>query len=208
MMVLYLLLALLLIFLNAFFVLAEFAAVKARPTQIEVLVAAGNRRARIMERIQAHLDEYLSVCQVGITLASIGLGFVGEPAFAELILPAVKWVGIRGLATAITAHGIAVAVAIPARVVSSHRARRARAQVRRDSEGPRMLPCSRLSLWWSSDTSSLRPSGFSTAQSMEFFAFFVCRRLPDTASIPKRRSGSFSTSRSRAACCHSGVSCT
>src|SRR5271157_4706879 len=108
MMVLYLLLALLLIFLNAFFVLAEFAAVKARPTQIEVLVAAGNRRARIMERIQAHLDEYLSVCQVGITLASIGLGFVGEPAFAELIFPAVKWVGIRGLATTITAHGIAV----------------------------------------------------------------------------------------------------
>ncbi|MGD0724092.1 MAG: CNNM domain-containing protein [Spirochaetia bacterium] len=111
MMALYLLLALLLILLNAFFVLAEFAAVKARPTQIEVLVAAGNRRARIMERIQAHMDEYLSVCQVGITLASIGLGFVGEPAFAELLLPAVKWVGMTGVATAITAHGIAVAVA-------------------------------------------------------------------------------------------------
>jgi len=111
MMALYLLLALLLILLNAFFVLAEFAAVKARPTQIEVLVAAGNRRARIMERIQAHLDEYLSVCQVGITLASIGLGFVGEPAFAELLLPVVKWVGITGAATSITAHGIAVAVA-------------------------------------------------------------------------------------------------
>lgn len=107
----YLLLAIALLFLNAFFVLAEFAAVKARPTQIEVLVAAGNRRARIMERIQAHLDEYLSVCQVGITLASIGLGFVGEPAFAELLFPVVKWAGITGVATTITAHGIAVAVA-------------------------------------------------------------------------------------------------
>jgi CBS domain containing-hemolysin-like protein/mannitol/fructose-specific phosphotransferase system IIA component len=111
MMMLYLLLALLLILLNAFFVLAEFAAVKARPTQIEALASAGNRKAKTMERIQAHLDEYLSVCQVGITLASIGLGFVGEPAFAELLFPVVKWIGITGLATTITAHGIAVAVA-------------------------------------------------------------------------------------------------
>src|SRR5271157_2329299 len=107
----YLILALLLILLNAFFVLAEFAAVKMRPTQVEALAEAGNRRAKFLERIQAHLDEYLSVCQVGITLASIGLGFVGEPAFAEFLLPAVKWVGIRGVATTITAHGIAVAAA-------------------------------------------------------------------------------------------------
>jgi CBS domain containing-hemolysin-like protein/mannitol/fructose-specific phosphotransferase system IIA component len=111
MMALYLALAFLLIFLNAFFVLAEFASVKVRPTQVEALVEAGNRRARTLEKIQAHVDEYLSVCQVGITLASIGLGFVGEPTFAALLLPIIRWVGITGVATTITAHSIAVAVA-------------------------------------------------------------------------------------------------
>ena len=84
---LYLMVAFLLILLNAFFVLAEFAAVKMRPTQVEALAELGNRRAKTLEHIQAHLDEYLSVCQVGITLASIGLGFVGEPAFAAVFLP-------------------------------------------------------------------------------------------------------------------------
>jgi CBS domain containing-hemolysin-like protein len=70
MMALYLLLALLLILLNAFFVLAEFAAVKARPTQIEALASAGNRKAKTMERIQARLDEYLSVWWVSRWRAS------------------------------------------------------------------------------------------------------------------------------------------
>ena len=111
MLIIYLLVAIVLLCLNAFFVLAEFAAVKARPTQIEVLAAAGVKRAKTMEHVQARLDEYLSVCQVGITLASIGLGFVGEPAFVELLLPAIRWIGISGLATHITAHTIGVAVA-------------------------------------------------------------------------------------------------
>ena len=87
-MVLYLLLALLLILLNAFFVLAEFAAVKSQADADRGPCGGGEQtRAKIMERIQAHLDEYLSVCQVGITLASIGLGFVGEPAFASSFFP-------------------------------------------------------------------------------------------------------------------------
>ena len=59
MLALYLLVAFLLLCLNAFFVLAEFAAVKARPTQIEALAAAGVKRARTMEHIQANLDEYV-----------------------------------------------------------------------------------------------------------------------------------------------------
>jgi CBS domain containing-hemolysin-like protein/mannitol/fructose-specific phosphotransferase system IIA component len=109
--VVYLLVALFLLLLNGFFVLAEFAAVKMRPTQVEALVEKGNRRAKVLERVQAHLDEFLSVCQVGITLASIGLGFVGEPAFAELLLPVVRWVGISGAATSITAHSVAIALA-------------------------------------------------------------------------------------------------
>ena len=87
--------------LNAFFVLAEFALVKLRPTHVEALVHEGRPRARLVERIQAHLDEYLSVCQVGITLASIALGFVGEPAFAQLFRPLLgSWVYAHGAAVA------------------------------------------------------------------------------------------------------------
>jgi len=79
--------AFVLILLNAFFVLAEFASVKIRPTQIDALAAQGHRGAKRVRKIIDHLDEYLSVCQVGITLTSIGLGFVGEPAFAALFHP-------------------------------------------------------------------------------------------------------------------------
>ena len=111
MLALYLVLALLLILLNAFFVLAEFASEKVRPTQVEALVESGDRRARTLEKIQAHLDEYLSVCQVGITLASIGLGFVGEPAFATLLFPVVTSLGLHGVVAGITAHGISIATA-------------------------------------------------------------------------------------------------
>jgi CBS domain containing-hemolysin-like protein len=81
---LYLLLAVLLLLLNAFFVLAEFAAVKVRPSRVEALAARGNPRAKLVQHIHGNLDEYLSVCQVGITFASIGLGFAGEEAFADL----------------------------------------------------------------------------------------------------------------------------
>ena len=83
----YLFVALILIFLNAFFVLAEFSTVKIRPTQIDSLVATGHKGAARVRKIIDRLDDYLSVCQVGITLTSIGLGFVGEPAFAALFHP-------------------------------------------------------------------------------------------------------------------------
>ena len=88
--IIYLILAVILIFLNGFFVLAEFSAVKIRPTQMDALKAKGDKRAETMRHIQTHLDEYLSVCQVGITLASVGLGYVGEPAFAKIIEPLMK----------------------------------------------------------------------------------------------------------------------
>ena len=101
---LYLFVSALLIALNAFFVLAEFAAVRMRPSRVEELAARGNRQARIFQDVQGRLDEYLSVCQVGITFASIGLGFVGEPAFAQLIMQA------TGLRTA-AAHTLAITVA-------------------------------------------------------------------------------------------------
>jgi CBS domain containing-hemolysin-like protein/mannitol/fructose-specific phosphotransferase system IIA component (Ntr-type) len=70
---------------NAFFVLAEFAIVKVRPSRVTQLIDEGDRRAAQLSRIQGHLDEYLSVCQVGITLASVALGMVGERT-AELIM--------------------------------------------------------------------------------------------------------------------------
>ena len=106
----YLLLAVLLLLLNSFFVLAEFAVVKARPTQMEALAAKGNRLARRVLYIQTHIDQFLSVCQIGITLASIGLGFVGEPSLAALIKPLLERLGAGG-ASNIASHGIAIAIA-------------------------------------------------------------------------------------------------
>ena len=81
----YLLIALLLVLLNGFFVLAEFALVKVRSSRIEELVRQGSRRALVVREMVAHLDEYLSATQLGITVASLGLGWLGEPAFAGLI---------------------------------------------------------------------------------------------------------------------------
>ncbi len=63
---------------NAFFVVAEFSIVRVRPSRITQLGAAGDRRAALVADIQARLDEYLSVSQIGVTLASIALGMVGE----------------------------------------------------------------------------------------------------------------------------------
>lgn len=106
----YLLIAVLMLLLNALFVLAEFAAVKARPTQIEALAENGDPRAKVMMYIHGHLDQYLSVCQIGITLASIGLGFVGEPAIAALIEPLLKKITNVPVPAA-AVHGISVAIA-------------------------------------------------------------------------------------------------
>src|SRR2546425_10729919 len=76
-----------LVLLNGFFVAAEFALVKVRETQLAPLIAKGHRRARIVNRVVGNLDASLSACQLGITLASLGLGWVGEPVFAALLAP-------------------------------------------------------------------------------------------------------------------------
>ena len=80
-------LGILLVALNGFFVAAEFALVKVRPTQIEPQAAEGVRRAKIARHMVRHLDAYLSATQLGITLASLALGWIGEPAFAWIIHP-------------------------------------------------------------------------------------------------------------------------
>ena len=82
-----LLLALFLVLLNALFVAAEFAFVKIRTTQVERLVQEGKSSAGLVREATRKLDTYLSICQLGITIASLGLGWIGEPAFAHLIEP-------------------------------------------------------------------------------------------------------------------------
>jgi len=80
-----LLLAALFIALNGFFVAAEFALVKLRATQLTQRVRKGERRAILAQKITLRLDRYLSVTQLGVTLASLGLGWIGEPAITDLI---------------------------------------------------------------------------------------------------------------------------
>ncbi|MEA2192485.1 MAG: magnesium and cobalt exporter, family [Solirubrobacteraceae bacterium] len=91
-----------LIFANGFFVAAEFALVRAKRAKFEELAAAGDRRAGVVVKQLDDLSEYLSACQFGITLASLGIGFLGEPAIAELIEPA-----LGGLS-----HAVAVPISI------------------------------------------------------------------------------------------------
>jgi len=100
-----------LVLLNAFFVAAEFAMVKVRPTRIHELAEGGDLRARAAARAQRHLDAFLSATQLGITLASLGLGWVGEPAFAHLLAPMFEVLGIRS-PTAIRNTSVAVAFAL------------------------------------------------------------------------------------------------
>jgi len=94
-----------LIFANGFFVAAEFALVRSRRARMEELAAEGDRKAARVVKQLDDLSEYLSACQFGITLASLGIGFLGEPAIAELVKPA-----FEGLSHAVAAP-IAIAIA-------------------------------------------------------------------------------------------------
>lgn len=98
-----------LVAMNAFFVAAEFALVGARRTRLEELGLTGDRKAtRALAAVQ-HLDQYISSTQLGITLASLGLGWVGEPAFAELL----EWLfgSLPATLSFLASHTLAVAVA-------------------------------------------------------------------------------------------------
>ncbi|MDU0332577.1 hemolysin family protein [Paenibacillus sp. 3LSP] len=81
-----LLIVLILVFLNGFFVAAEFSLVKVRQSRLTQLAREGNRRANYALKVNKRLDTYLSATQLGITLASLGLGWVGEPAVSELLI--------------------------------------------------------------------------------------------------------------------------
>ena len=84
----------LLVLINGFFVAAEFALVKLRQTQADEFAHDRGIRGRVLLTIRSNLDAYLSACQLGITAASLGLGWIGEPAFARLLAPVLLMAGI------------------------------------------------------------------------------------------------------------------
>ena len=102
-----LILIFLLVVVNGFFVASEFALVRVRLSEIEVLANAGVRRAQIVRHILPRLDTYLSTTQLGVTLTSLGLGWLGELRMASLLEPMVLSMGFA----AETAHLIAIPIA-------------------------------------------------------------------------------------------------
>ncbi|MBN8203002.1 hemolysin family protein [Cytobacillus oceanisediminis] len=105
-----LLLIALLIALTAFFVATEFAIVKVRVSRIDQLIAEGNKRAIAAKRVVTHLDEYLSACQLGITITALGLGWLGEPTVEKLLHPVFERFEIAESLTHILSFGIAFAL--------------------------------------------------------------------------------------------------
>ncbi|SAL70074.1 CBS domain-containing protein [Caballeronia peredens] len=87
--------ALLLVALNGFFVAAEFGLVKLRPTRVKAMARTNGLPGRLLAKVHGQLDAYLSACQLGITLASLGLGWIGEPAFATLLHPLFDLIGVE-----------------------------------------------------------------------------------------------------------------
>ena len=98
-----------LVLLNAFFVAAEFALVGARRTRLDELSRNGDRKARLARHAVQSLDRYISATQLGITLASLGLGWIGEPALAGLIRGAFAW--LPPSLAAVATHGVASVIA-------------------------------------------------------------------------------------------------
>jgi CBS domain containing-hemolysin-like protein len=98
-------LALVLVAANGFFVAVEFSVARLRPTQAQDLLRAGRPGAKSAAHAVEHIDAYLSACQLGITMASLGLGALGEPVFHDLLEP------VLGDATVIGSFGLATAVA-------------------------------------------------------------------------------------------------
>src|SRR5260370_42417124 len=98
-----------LVLANGFFVAAEFSIVTVRKTRIDQLVAEGNRGARAVRRAVSAPDRYIAATQLGITMAALGLGWIGEPALATMIAPGLDALPVP--IAAATAHSLAVAIA-------------------------------------------------------------------------------------------------
>jgi CBS domain containing-hemolysin-like protein len=113
---------LLIVLLNAFFVAAEFAIVRVRMTQIEPLAARRNLRAQMAKAIMGRLDAYLSAVQVGITMTSLALGWVGEPFVADTLRPLFDRLGIHPDAVQTLAFAIAFVVITTLHIVLGEQA--------------------------------------------------------------------------------------
>jgi putative hemolysin len=98
----------LLVVMNGFFVATEFAIVAVRRSRLEQLVRAGHPTARAAQDVVGHLDTYIAACQLGITMASLALGWLGEPALAHLVEPPL--VVLVGTFAPAAAHGVAIGV--------------------------------------------------------------------------------------------------
>lgn len=99
-----------LVLANAFFVGAEFALVSLRRSRVATLMAEGHKRARLLLRITEDLTGYISACQVGITLASLALGWIGQNTIAQLLNPATDLI-LSAVASKVAAHSTAVVLA-------------------------------------------------------------------------------------------------
>lgn len=101
-----------LVFLNGFFVAAEFALVKVRASQIEIKAKTGSRVAKIAKHMTQHLDGYLAATQLGITLASLGLGWVGEEVMTKIVSNFFNFINIDMTSSVATNIGHVLAFAI------------------------------------------------------------------------------------------------
>src|SRR5215203_2822191 len=99
---------LVLVALNGFFVATEFAIVAVRRSRLAQLADQGNTTARVAAEVVGPLDAYIAACQLGITMASLALGWIGEPALAHLIEPPVE--SIAGELAPAAAHGVAIGI--------------------------------------------------------------------------------------------------
>ena len=118
-----------LVLANGFFVAAEFAIISVRKTRIDQLLAEGSRMARPVRRALQNPDQFIAATQLGITMASLGLGWIGEPALAALIDPLMA--RFPAPISAATSHTIAVADRVRHHHRAAYRARRAGAEDRR-----------------------------------------------------------------------------
>ncbi|WP_210610238.1 hemolysin family protein [Priestia flexa] len=99
-----------LIALTAFFVATEFAIIRIRSSRIDQLVVEGSKNAKAAKQVITNLDEYLSACQLGITITALGLGWLGEPTVAHMLEPLFEQLGIEGGLSTIISVVIAFAV--------------------------------------------------------------------------------------------------
>ncbi|MEH7393856.1 hemolysin family protein, partial [Priestia megaterium] len=99
-----------LIALTAFFVATEFAIIRVRSSKVDQLIAEGSSNAKAAKQVISNLDEYLSACQLGITITALGIGWLGEPTLSHLLSPLLDQLGISGALTKVLSVAISFAV--------------------------------------------------------------------------------------------------